>query len=54
MNNEADMLASLNKRYGNIETNTTLTVVTVLDPNFKDNFCSKSDTKTKTIEALNS
>ena len=35
-------------------TNTTLTVATLLDPRFKDKFFSKSDTKTKTIEALNS
>ena len=47
-----DMLASLNRRYGNIETNTTLTVATLLDPRFKDKCFSKSDTKT--IEALNS
>ena len=51
---KADMLASLNRCYGNIETNTTLTVATLLDPRFKDKFFSKSDTKTKTIEALNS
>ena len=51
---KADMLASLNRCYGNIETNTTLTVATLLDPRFKDKFFSKSDTKTTTIEALNS
>ena len=50
---KADILASLNRRYENIETNTTLTIITLLDSRFKDNF-SKSDTKTKTIEALNS
>ena len=37
-----------------LATNTTLTVATLLDPCFKDKFFSKSDTKTKTIEALNS
>ena len=51
---KADILASLNRRYENIETNTTLTVATFLDPHFKDKFFSKSDPKTKTIEALNS
>ena len=50
---KADMLASLNRLYGNIERNTTLTVATLLDPRFKDKFFSKSDTKTKTVEALN-
>ena len=35
---KADMLASLNRRYGNIETNATLTVATLLDPRFKDKF----------------
>ena len=35
---KAGMLASLNRHYGNIETNSTLTVATLLDPCFKDNF----------------
>ena len=47
---KADMLASLNRCYGNIETNATLTVATLLDPRFK----SRGDTKIKTLEALNS
>lgn len=51
---KADMLASLNRRYGNIETNVILTVATLLDPRFKDKFFSESGTKTKTLEALNS
>ena len=50
---KADILASLNRRYGNIEANTILTIATLLDPRFKDNF-SKSDTKTKTVEVINS
>ena len=51
---KADMLASLNRHYGNIEANTILTIATLLDPCFKDKFFSKSDTKTKTVEVLNS
>ena len=35
---KADMLASLNRRYGNIETNATLTVATLLDPRFKNKY----------------
>ena len=50
---KTDILASLNRHYENIETNTTLTVVTLLDPHFKDKIFSKSDTKIKTIEAFN-
>ena len=51
---KADMLASLNRRYENIEANTILTIATLLDPRFKDKFFSKSDTKTKTVEVINS
>ena len=51
---KADMLASLNRRYGNIETNATLMVAMLLDPRFKDKFFSRSDTKIKSLEALNS
>ena len=51
---KADMLASLNRHYGNVETNTLLTVATLLDPHFKDKFFSKSETKTKTLEVINS
>ena len=51
---KADMLVSLNRHYGNIETNTLLTVATLLDPHFKDKFFSKSDTKTKTLQVINS
>ena len=51
---KADMLSSLNRRYADIETNTTLTIATLLDPRFKDKFFSESDTRTMTIEALNS
>ena len=51
---KADMLASLNRHYGNIETNTLLTVATLLDPRFKDKFFSKSDTKPKILEVINS
>ena len=51
---KTDMLASLNRRYGNIETNATLTVATLLGPHFKDKFFSRSDIKIKTLEALNS
>ena len=35
---KADILASLNRHYENIETNTILTVATLLDPHFKDKF----------------
>lgn len=35
---KANVLASPNRHYGNIETNSTLTVPTLLDPHFKDNF----------------
>ena len=51
---KADILASLNRRYENIEANTILTAATLLDSRFKDKFFSKSDAKTKTKEALNS
>ena len=51
---KADMLASLNRHYGNVETNTLLTVATLLDPRFKDKFFSKCETKTKTLEVINS
>ena len=51
---KADMLASLNRHYENIEANTILTIATPLDPRFKDKFFSKSDTKTKTVEVINS
>ena len=51
---KADMFASLNRHYGNVETNTLLTVATLLDPCFKDTFFSKSDTKSKTLEVINS
>ena len=51
---KADMLASLNRRNENIEANTILTIATLLDPRFKDKFFSKSDTKTKTVEVINS
>ena len=33
---KADILASLNRHYENTETNTILTVTTLLDPRFKD------------------
>ena len=45
---KADMLVSLNRHYGNVETNTSQTVATLFDPRFKDKFFSKSDTKSKT------
>ena len=51
---KADMLASLNRHYGNVETNTLLTVATLLHPRFKDKFFSKSDTETKTLHVINS
>ena len=35
---KADMLASLNRCYGNIEQYATLTVAMLLDPHFKDKF----------------
>ena len=38
---KADILASLNRRYADIEENTTLTIVTLLDPRFKDKSFSK-------------
>ena len=49
---KADMLVSLNRYYGNVETNTLLTVATHLDPHFKDKFFSKSDTKTNTLYSV--
>ena len=51
---KADMLASLNRHYENIEGNTILIIATLLDPRFKDKFFSKSDAKTKTVEVINS
>ena len=51
---KADMLASLNRRYADIETNSTLTIATLLNPRFKNKIFSKSDTQTLTVEALNS
>ena len=50
---KADMLASLNRCYADIEENTTLTIATLLDPRFKDKFFSKSDTCATAVEALN-
>ena len=47
---KADMFEPLNRCYGNVEANTLLTVVTLLDPCFKDKFFSTSDTKNKTLE----
>ena len=47
---KADMLALLNRHYGNVETNNLLTVATLFDSRFKDKFFSKSDTKTETLE----
>ena len=44
---KAYMLTSLNKCYGNMVTNTLLTVATLLDPYFKDKLFFKSDIKTK-------
>ena len=35
---KADMLASLNRRYADIEKNTILSVATLLDPHFKNKF----------------
>ena len=35
---KADILASLNRRYGNIEANATLMVAILLHPHFKDKF----------------
>ena len=51
---KAGILATLNRHHGNVETNTLLTVGTLLDLCFKDKFFSKSDTKTKTLEIINS
>ena len=51
---KADMLALLNRRYGNAEANTLLTVATLLYPHFKDKFFSMSDIKTKTLEVIDS
>ena len=51
---KADMLASLNRHYADIEKNTILSVVTLLDPRFKDKFFSKSDTRATAVETINS
>ena len=51
---KADMLTSLNRRYADIENNTTLTIATLLDPRYKDKFFSKSSTRRITVETLNS
>lgn len=41
---KGEMLASLNRRLGNIETNETLLLSTLLDPRFKDKFFQKPST----------
>ena len=51
---KADMLASLNRRYADIEKNTILSVATLLDPRFKDKFFSESDTRATAVETINS
>ena len=51
---KADMLTSLNRRYADIESNTTLTIATLLDAHLKEKIFSKSSTRRMTVEALNS
>ena len=51
---KADMLASPNRCYADIEKNTILSVATLLDPRFKNKFFSESDTRATAVETINS
>ena len=47
-----EMLSSLNRRYGDAESNGPLVLATVLDPRFKDKFFSRTRKKTNAKELL--
>ena len=49
---KSEMLDSLNRRYGDVESNETLVLVTLLDPRFKDKFFSGVDEKINAKELL--
>ena len=49
---KSEMLASLNTRYGNVESNGSLALATLLDPRFKDKFISGTVEKTNAKDLL--
>ena len=49
---KSEMLTSLNRRYGDVESNESLVLATLLDPRFKDKFFSGAHEKTNAKELL--